>query len=141
MWWCERSSSLAVQIFLKKEKLSLKLCSLNTELKTHERCTEKDILVLVLLVVIPGLWSGDCSSKGLTGYIWATCVTIYCCLFRNFCSIFLRRPWPFSADSNLLASYNHKIKYPGEIYGRYQPCRMQQARSNTCKGRMHITQV
>ena len=110
MWWCERSSSLAVQFFLKKEKLSLKLCSLNTELKTHERFTEKDILVLVMLVVIPGLWSGDYSSKGLTGYIWATWVTIYCCLFRNFCSIFLRRPWPFSPDSNLLASYNHQIR-------------------------------
>ena len=107
--------------------LCIKLYSLIAELKTHERCTEKDILVLMMLVVIPGLWSGDCSSKCLTGYICATWVTIYCCLFRNFCSIFSRRPWPFSPDSNLLASCNHQIKYSVKICGREQPCQMQQA--------------
>jgi len=52
---CHRTPVIRYNFFLKKEKLSLKLCSLNTELKTHERCTEKDILVLVMLVVIPGL--------------------------------------------------------------------------------------
>lgn len=86
----------------------------------------------MMLGVKIGLWPGDCSSNGLTGYIWATCVIIYCCLIRNFCSIFLRRPWPFSPISNLLASYNQKIKYPGKIGGIEQ-----RAKFNTCKGKMH----
>jgi hypothetical protein len=107
-------------IILLSKNIAIEFYS-NSEYGTETPCphgswnAENNILVLVMLEVNPGLWSEDCSSKGLTGYIWATWAIIYCCLIRNFCSRFLRRPQPFSPDSNLLASYNQKNEYSGKI--------------------------